>query len=72
VRVIEIGMDVDGDGRRDLNPSRIYFFSQSMGGGIGTAFLSTEPNVRVAGHVPEQYGCRAVLQGRPLSRSYFM
>ena len=47
VRVIEVGMDVDGDGQRDLDPSRIYFFSESLGGGIGTVFVSVEPNVRV-------------------------
>ncbi len=46
VRVIEVGMDVDGDGLRDLDASRIYFFSQSLGGGIGTVFVSVEPNVR--------------------------
>ena len=48
VRVIEVGMDVDGDGRRDLDPSRVYLFAQSLGGGISTVFASVEPNVRVA------------------------
>ncbi len=47
VRVVEVGMDVDGDGERDLDASRIYFFSQSLGGGIGTVFVSVEPDVRV-------------------------
>ena len=46
-QVIEVGMDVDGDGHPDLDPSRIYYFSQSVGSGIGTVFLSVEPNVRV-------------------------
>ncbi len=46
VRVIEVGMDIDGDGQRDLDASRIYFFSQSLGGGIGTLFLAVEPDVR--------------------------
>ncbi len=46
VRVIEVGMDVKGDGRRDLDSSRIYYFGQSLGGGYGTVFLSIEPDVR--------------------------
>ena len=46
VRVIEVGMDVDGDGLRDMDPSRIYFFGHSAGGMIGTFFLAVEPNVR--------------------------
>jgi hypothetical protein len=32
VRVIEVGMDVDGDTVPDLDPSRIYYFGQSLGG----------------------------------------
>jgi Calx-beta domain-containing protein/virulence factor lipase-like protein len=46
VRVIETGMDVDGDGSRDVNASRIYFLGQSLGGVCGTAFLAVEPDVR--------------------------
>jgi hypothetical protein len=46
VRVIEAGMDVDGDGRADVDPSRIYYFGSSLGGGYGTVFLGVEPNVR--------------------------
>jgi hypothetical protein len=48
VRVIEVGMDVDGDGLPDLDPSRIYFFGHSAGGTIGPMFLAVEPNVRAA------------------------
>jgi hypothetical protein len=47
VRTIKVGMDADGDGRRDLDPSRIYYFGQSFGGIYGTMFLAIEPNVRV-------------------------
>jgi len=47
VRVIEVGMDVDGDGQRDLDPFRIYLFGSSLGGGISTVFASVEPDVRV-------------------------
>ena len=45
VRVIEVGMDLDGDGLRDLDPSRIYFFGHSAGGTIGPMFLAIEPSV---------------------------
>jgi len=46
VRVIEVGMDVDGDQSADLDPSRIYYFGQSLGGIYGTVFLAVEPSVR--------------------------
>ena len=47
VRVIEVGIDVDGDGVADLDRSRIYYFGQSFGGIYGTIFLGIEPSVRV-------------------------
>jgi len=46
VRVIEVGMDVDGDGFSDLDPSRIYYFGHSLGGYYGTVFLGIEATVR--------------------------
>ncbi len=45
VREIEVGMDVDGNGTRDLDPARISYFGQSFGGIYGTKFLAVEPNV---------------------------
>ena len=39
-------MDVDGDGTRDLDPSKISYFGQSFGGIYGTKFLAVEPDVR--------------------------
>ena len=45
VRQIEIGMDVDGDAVPDLDPDRIYYFGQSMGGIQGPIFLAVEPSV---------------------------
>jgi hypothetical protein len=45
-RVIDVGVDVDGDGLADLDPSRIYYLGNSLGGGYGTVFLGVEPNVR--------------------------
>jgi hypothetical protein len=47
VREIEVGMDVDGNGTRDLDPARISYFGQSFGGIYGTKFLAVEPNVRL-------------------------
>jgi hypothetical protein len=47
VRVIEVGIDVDGDGSPDLDSSRVYYFGGSFGGGLGIQFLAIEPAVRV-------------------------
>ena len=47
VRVIGVGMDVDGDGLPDLDPSRIYYVGNSLGGNFGTVFLAVEPSVHV-------------------------
>jgi len=49
VRVIEAGMDVDGDGIPDLDASRIYYQGWSFGAGYGVLFAAVEPNVRVIG-----------------------
>jgi dienelactone hydrolase len=46
VRVIEVGMDVNGDGTQTLDPSHIYYQGFSLGGSIGTMLLSVEPDVR--------------------------
>ncbi len=45
VRVIQVGVDVDGDGIPDLDPSRVYYFGGSLGGIIGVIFLGAEPDV---------------------------
>jgi hypothetical protein len=45
VRVTQTGMDVDGDGSQDLDPSRVYYFGNSLGGEYGTLFLAVEPDV---------------------------
>jgi hypothetical protein len=47
VRVIQVGMDVDGDGSSALDSSRIYYFGQSFGGFYGAVFLGVEPDVLV-------------------------
>ena len=36
VRVIDVGVDVDGDGSPDLDKFRIYYFGNSLGSNIGT------------------------------------
>src|SRR5262249_13093627 len=58
VRVIEVGTDVNGDGSRDLDPSRIYYFGQSVGGIHGPIFLAVEPSVRAG--VPNVPGGPAI------------
>ena len=47
VRVIEVGMDLDGDNVVDVDPSRIYFVGASAGSMIGTVFMALEPSVPV-------------------------
>ena len=42
VRVLEQGVDVDGDGSSDLERSRIYYAGQSFGGIYGVPFLGLE------------------------------
>lgn len=49
VRVIEIGMDVDGDGVPDLDSARIYYQGWSFGAAYGVLFAAVEPNVRALG-----------------------
>jgi hypothetical protein len=45
VEAIKVGMDVDGDGVPDLDPSRIFCVGNSLGGNFGTVFLGVEPSV---------------------------
>jgi hypothetical protein len=45
VRQIEAGIDVDDDSLPDLDPSRIYYVSQSLGGVYGAPFLAVETGV---------------------------
>jgi hypothetical protein len=48
VRVIQVGMDVDGDGTSDLDPARIYYVGISLGGQYGTLLLAIEPAIGTA------------------------
>ena len=45
VRLIQVGVDVDGDTVPDLDASRICYFGQSFGAIIGAVFLAVEPDV---------------------------
>jgi hypothetical protein len=47
IRAIRRGVDVDGDGRVDLDRERIYYFGQSLGGIYGTLLMAVDPLVRV-------------------------
>jgi len=74
VQVIEVGMDVDGDGVGDLDPSRVSYFGNSLGGIYGTILLAVEPSIRVgvagaAGELIESFrlggaGNRSLVAGR--------
>ena len=46
VRVIQSGIDVDGEGKADLDSGSIYYLGTSMGGDYGVMFLAMEPAIR--------------------------
>jgi hypothetical protein len=78
VRQIELGIDVDGDGRPDLDASRISWLGQSGGTVNGSMVLAFDPSVRVGvlnvagGSITEMFryspGGRALLGGLIASR----
>ncbi len=45
-RLIQSGIDVDGDGKADLDASQVSYAGQSLGGLYGTVFLATDPAVK--------------------------
>ena len=45
VRAIQGGIDVNGDGSNTLDPHRIYYFGQSLGGIYGTILLGAERDI---------------------------
>ena len=47
-RVVQAGVDVDGDGIADLNPDRLYYYGHSLGGMYGIGFFAYTPEVRAA------------------------
>jgi cephalosporin-C deacetylase-like acetyl esterase len=46
VRMLQGGVDVDGDSSADLSNSRIYYAGQSFGGIYGVKFLALEDSIR--------------------------
>ena len=48
VRVIEVGMDVNGDASPDLDAKRIFYLGNSAGAMYGAIFLALEPNIYAA------------------------
>lgn len=48
VHAIRLGIDLDGDGRRDLDPGTLHYLGQSLGGMYGTLLLAAEPEVTAA------------------------
>jgi len=46
VRVIQLGIDVNGDGKADLDAGNIYYLGTSMGGHYGVPLLAIEPAIR--------------------------
>ena len=46
-RVIQHGMDVDGDHLPDLDGSQIFYFGFSMGGIQGASLLAVDPTIAV-------------------------
>jgi hypothetical protein len=48
VRVIQAGVDVNGDGQADLDPGHIYYAGQSFGSIYGTVLNAVEPSIRAA------------------------
>jgi hypothetical protein len=53
-REIQVGVDVDGDGARDLDAERIYTLGQSFGGIYTAMLLAVDPSVRAG--VPNSFG----------------
>jgi hypothetical protein len=46
--MIQRGLDLDGDGKPDLDASKIYYVGQSLGSMYGTIFSAMEPAVRAS------------------------
>jgi len=48
LRVLREGVDLDGDGRPELNGGRTYYIGQSLGAFYGTLLHAVEPELRAA------------------------
>lgn len=71
-RVIAAGVDVDGDGTQDLDPSRISFEGNSFSGGMGFLLLAIDPIAVGALTVPGGASGRIdIIRLRPGTRGSF-
>ena len=74
IRAIHRGIDVDGDGRIDLDRERIQYFGQSFGGIYGTLLMAVDPQVRMGvlnvagGPIAEIARQSPVFRGRAISQ----
>ncbi|HXS97129.1 MAG TPA: Ig-like domain-containing protein [Candidatus Limnocylindrales bacterium] len=48
IRAIRQGIDLDGDGKPDLDGSQIYYAGDSLGANYGTMLVAVEPAVRAS------------------------
>ena len=48
VRAVQLGIDVDGDGISDVDPSGLGYLGVSLGGIIGSTFIAIEPSLQMA------------------------
>ncbi|MDX2152977.1 MAG: hypothetical protein SFV54_19700 [Bryobacteraceae bacterium] len=66
-RLLRQGLDIDGDGTVDFDPSRIYYMGQSLGSLYGTVFSAVEADVPISVLME---GGGTVVELARLSRSY--
>lgn len=59
------GMDINANGIGDFDGSRIYYVGQSLGGIIGTVFMTVEPNVNTGVLNVPGGGIAKLLDGSP-------
>ncbi|WP_321474154.1 Ig-like domain-containing protein [uncultured Paludibaculum sp.] len=73
-RAIKLGLDLDGDGRPDLDGSRMSFWGQSLGAFTGTLVMATDPDISSAvlnvGGASGTETARVSLALRPLVQAY--
>lgn len=48
VRIIRQGLDLNGDGKPDLDPNQIYYAGDSLGAMYGTMLVAVEPSIRAS------------------------
>ena len=71
IRVIEVGMDANGDGSPDLDPKRIFYFGNSAGAMYGAIFLALEPSIYAAARESPAPCPRSMVDGRRVGEPNF-